>query len=331
MAASPRIMVVEDEYVVAKDLQAVLTEMGYAVSCLVASGEEALTRAHADRPDLVLMDVFLAGELDGAETARRINQDLNIPVIFLTAYADHEIVQRAKASQPFGYLVKPLDFRELQAAIEVAAHKADMEAKLRQREEELRLVADYTYAWEMWITPQGGFRYVSPSCSRISGYDRQEFMDDPALFERIAHPDDRELVRRGCHKACDGAEAHEVEYRIINKAGDERWVKYVCQAALGDDGQWLGCRASCHDITPRRRAQAERERLIKELTRALSEVKTLSGLLPICANCKRIRNDEGYWDQVESYIQEHADVRFSHSLCPSCIERFYPELCITEE
>lgn len=86
-----------------------------------------------------------------------------------------------------------------------------------------------------------------------------------------------------------------------------------------------------HDITDLRRSEEERERLIDELTTALSNVKQLSGLLPICSSCKKIRNDKGYWEQLEGYIKERSEANFSHSICPECAIRLYPELCKKNE
>jgi PAS domain-containing protein len=86
------------------------------------------------------------------------------------------------------------------------------------------------------------------------------------------------------------------------------------------------CRAAVLDVTDRHRAEAERERLIHDLQTALARVKMLSGLLPICANCKKIRDDSGYWKQVESYIMSHSEATFSHSICPDCFNKLYPEL-----
>ena len=80
------------------------------------------------------------------------------------------------------------------------------------------------------------------------------------------------------------------------------------------------------DITERKRAEEEREKLIRELQTALLKVKTLSGFLPICASCKKIRDDKGYWNQIESYISEHSEAEFSHGICPECARRLYPEL-----
>ena len=80
------------------------------------------------------------------------------------------------------------------------------------------------------------------------------------------------------------------------------------------------------DITERRAAERERERLLADLKSAAAEISTLRGLLPICSSCKRIRDDQGYWSQIETYISKHADVRFSHGLCPDCARRLYPEV-----
>jgi len=86
-------------------------------------------------------------------------------------------------------------------------------------------------------------------------------------------------------------------------------------------------RALVRDIAERRRAENEKEKLIYQLQDALAEVTTLSGLLPICSSCKKIRDDEGYWNQIESYIQRHSDAQFSHGICPDCAEKLYPEIC----
>ena len=86
------------------------------------------------------------------------------------------------------------------------------------------------------------------------------------------------------------------------------------------------CRTAVLDVTDRHRAEIEQKRLVQELQSALARVKLLSGLLPICANCKSIRNDEGYWKQIESYISSHSEATFSHGICPECLHKLYPEL-----
>lgn len=108
---SARVLVVEDENIVALDIQSRLEDLGYDVPATASSGEEALEKAEAVRPDLVLMDITLRGEMDGIEASRRIRRDLNIPCVFLTAHGDNATLQRAKGAGPFGYIVKPFEER----------------------------------------------------------------------------------------------------------------------------------------------------------------------------------------------------------------------------
>jgi len=92
-----------------------------------------------------------------------------------------------------------------------------------------------------------------------------------------------------------------------------------------DDGAVIGAIESIRDISDRKRQEKEREKLIQELQEALSEVRKLSGMLPICASCKKIRDDKGYWQQVEAYITQHSEAEFSHGICPDCAKKLYPE------
>ncbi len=127
-----RILVVEDEVIVAMDIQSRLRSLGYMVADHVGTGEEAVRKAGETRPDLVLMDIRLAGEMDGIQAAEKIHAEFDIPVVYLTAYADEETIQRAKVTEPFGYILKPLQERELHAAIELALFKHQAEQELRE-------------------------------------------------------------------------------------------------------------------------------------------------------------------------------------------------------
>jgi signal transduction histidine kinase len=126
-----KIMVVEDESIVAKDLELTLTRLGYIVPATASSAADALSKASKHRPDLVLMDIHLQGEIDGIAVARRLRSEMNIPVIYLTAYADDDTVARARETEPFGYLLKPFNERELRSMLEVAIYKHDAESRLR--------------------------------------------------------------------------------------------------------------------------------------------------------------------------------------------------------
>lgn len=321
-----KILIVEDEFVVAANLQAGLEAMGYEVTGLAASGEAALEQARLAIPVLALMDIKLRGPMDGVETALALRRELDVPVIFLTAFADDSFLDRAKLAEPLGYLLKPYQERELHSTIEMALYKLAMESRLRQSEERFRTVADFAYDLEIWRGPEGSFYYVSPSALRITGYSAQEIMDMGQPSLDMVHPEDRHILAQEFAQPLEERGAEEFEYRILHKDGHAVWVHHVCQPVVGPDGAFRGRRISIRDISRRKTAEQERDRLIDELRQALSHVKTLRGLLPICASCKKIRDDQGYWQHLECYIQEHSEAEFTHGICPECMARLYPGL-----
>lgn len=133
-----KILVVEDEDIMAEHLQMRLQNYGYVVPLVVATGEEAIKKVDEDNFDLVLMDIGLRGEMNGIDAAVQIRSRYDIPIIFLTAYIDEKIMERAKLTEPFGYLIKPVKERELHGTIKMALYKNRMEKKLRENEEELK-------------------------------------------------------------------------------------------------------------------------------------------------------------------------------------------------
>ncbi|MBF0591352.1 MAG: response regulator [Nitrospirae bacterium] len=132
-----RVMVVEDEWIIAASLKEMLEGLDYEVSSVVFSGEDAVKRAEADRPDIILMDILLRGEMDGIEAAGNISAFLNIPIVYLTSYTDDRTLQRAKETDPFGYIIKPFEKRELRIIIEMALYKHKMEKSLKEKSRQL--------------------------------------------------------------------------------------------------------------------------------------------------------------------------------------------------
>ena len=119
----PKIMVVEDEWIIANDIKNCLVDLGYMVSSIAATGAEAIEQAGQDAPDLILMDIMLKGEMNGIEAAKVIRERYDIPVIYLTAYDNQYLVEQAKQTENYGYLLKPFKDRELHIAIDLALHK----------------------------------------------------------------------------------------------------------------------------------------------------------------------------------------------------------------
>lgn len=174
-----RILVVEDEGIIAEDLQLSLEEMGYEVVGIAVTGEDAVEEAEKSRPDLVLMDVVLQGQMNGIEAANRIHKMLGIPVIYLTAYSDDKILERAKITEPFGYMIKPIRERELYTNIEVALFKHEMERKLKEGREwlsvTLRSIADAVVTTDQ----DGRVSYMNPVAEALTGWGGEEARGKP--------------------------------------------------------------------------------------------------------------------------------------------------------
>jgi len=118
-----RILVVEDEHIVAMGIKKMLKNLGYIVTGVASSGEDAISKAESTFPDVVLMDIMLKGDMDGVEAAKEIRERFDVPVVYLTAYSDNKILERAKRTEPFGYIIKPFDEKDLYSSIEVALHR----------------------------------------------------------------------------------------------------------------------------------------------------------------------------------------------------------------
>jgi len=158
----------------------------------------------------------------------------------------------------------------LLAIVREITERKEAEEALRTSEERFRTVADYTYDWEYWRGLDGRFLYVSPSCQRITGYSPEEFLADPALLERIMHPDDRNQGVRHFRSEHPTPGPHAAEYRIISRSGEERWIEHICQPVYGVDKRWLGQRASNRDITDRKKAELDLKERVEALEKSLA-------------------------------------------------------------
>ncbi|HTZ18317.1 MAG TPA: PAS domain-containing protein [Dissulfurispiraceae bacterium] len=136
--------------------------------------------------------------------------------------------------------------------------RKQVEEALKKSEEKYRIIADFTYDWEEWIGPDGHYIYVSPSCERITGYKPQEFLANPDLVTMITHPADQARVAAHYNDSAEsGNEAEHIDFRIITRNGEERWISHSCQAVYSNDGKWLGRRASNNDISTRHKLAEE--------------------------------------------------------------------------
>ena len=165
-----RVLVVEDESITALHIKAILDAKGYFVPAITASGDEAIELARELNPDLVLMDIRLRGNIDGIETAQAIRSRFDLPVVYLTAYADPETSERARITEPYGYLLKPFDERELMIVVEMALYRHRMERKLKESERwltaTLRSIGDSVIATD----GEWRIRFMNPRAESLTGW-----------------------------------------------------------------------------------------------------------------------------------------------------------------
>jgi PAS domain S-box-containing protein len=202
-----------------------------------------------------------------------------------------------------------------------------MEEALRESEEKYRILFEHT-GEALFVAQDGRIVFQNPRSNELSAYSAEEFQSKP--FFDFIHEDDREMVMDHHIRRLNGEKIPErYVFRIIHKNSNILWAEL--NAVLI---QWKGKPAVlCFmtDITERKKEEEERESLIADLQNALSKIKTLSGLLPICSYCKKIRDDKGYWQEVEAYIRKYSEAKFSHSICQECAKKHYPDFDIYED
>ena len=250
------ILIVEDEHIVAKDIQQRLTALGYHIQAMASSGEEALKKAADSRPDLVLMDIRLRGAMDGVQTAAEMRRRFNIPVVYLTAYADNHTLQRAKVTQPFGYIHKPFEERELYTCIEVALYKHQMEQKLRESEQwlvtTLGCIGDAVVATDN----KGRVKFINHVAEELTGWPRAEASERQLtqVFHILTVEELAEIPVEGVMQ--DGQvlnQAHEAI--LLAKNGSGMPVEYRAAAIRGESGHEIGIVVVFRDITERKQAE----------------------------------------------------------------------------
>ncbi len=184
-----RILVVEDEGIIARDIERALTKRGYRVIGVVSTGEEALVRAADDCPDLVLMDIMLKGDLDGIETAQQMRDLHQVPVVYLTAFGDPTTLQRASATAPFGYLLKPFDEHELYLAVDSALYRHEMERDLRWGRQEISGILAATFDGVIISDRDGIVSDINGPGTELTGWTHEEAVGkDWAEVFRITDP-----------------------------------------------------------------------------------------------------------------------------------------------
>ena len=214
---------------------------------------------------------------------------------------------------------------QLLQATEADFRRAKAERALVEALDRERAILD-TIPDMAWLKDrEGKFLAANEAFLKALGIDRDalagrtDFDYWPAELARRFLSDDVEVMRSGRPKR--------IEETLIHAQGEPVWIETIKSPIYSDCGGVIGTVGIARDITAEKLAQEEKERLVAELQQALDRVKRLRGLLPICASCKKIRDDKGYWQQIEEHIRDHSEVDFSHGLCPDCASQLFPRLC----
>jgi len=257
--SSRRVLVVEDEAVVALDVRRRLNRLGYAVAGVVASGERALVSIEELVPDLVLMDIQLAGALDGVETAARIRERSATPVVFLTAHSDPATLKRAGAAGPYGYVIKPFEDRELHTALEIALYKSRMERRLADNERWLAITLKCLGEGLITADPGGRIRFANPMAETLLGLPAAQLLGQE--LNAVYHVD---------LPVPEGQSGHNLTV-LHCREGRCVPVEQTLSAILDDRGQRLGTVVVFRDVSHRQRVEQALRESVETLRRALEE------------------------------------------------------------
>jgi PAS domain S-box-containing protein len=166
--------------------------------------------------------------------------------------------------------------------------------------------------------------FFSPRYYTMLGYEPYEMPASRETWVNLLHPEDRKWAVTRVDEQIRKKENWILEFRLRTKDGGYKWILAQGKASAWDkEGNPIRRTGTHKDITDRKEAELEREKLIQKLNKALKDVKTLGGLIPICSSCKKIRDDKGYWNLLESYFEQNSTALFSHSLCPGCMDDLY--------
>jgi len=276
-----RVLIVEDQSVIAIDLKNRLTSLGYTVPGTASTGDAALELAATQRPDVILMDIVLKGEMDGVEAAAHIREHLSIPVIYLTAHSDEQTLRRARVTEPYGYILKPFEDREVVTAIEMALYKHDMERKLKQTERwlaaVLRSIGDAVIATDA----AGCITFMNPVAETLTGWTQADAVGREVMTVfSITDEDTQAPVPNPILRALTEGQAVTLPHNTVLEKADRRIYIEDTAAPIRDDaGQITGGVIIFKDISERKQAEAELQRVNTELQTRNAELDAFAHTL----------------------------------------------------
>jgi len=217
-------------------------------------------------------------------------------------------------------------YRELEQRIkelekEAVEHKQAEEA-LRENEQKYHHLTESLLDTVYEFDREGRFTYVNEAGTHMFGYSKEEILNDLRAQDTMAEKD-RAISQRAISEIFKGNTT--VGERTFLRKDGTQFIGEIHSGPIYKGEEVVGVRGVLRDITTSKQAEVALNQERDKLQDALAKVKILSGFLPICSNCKKIRDDKGYWNQIEAYIRDHSEADFSHSICPECAKKLYPE------
>lgn len=299
-----KILVVEDESIVAMDIKHRLESLDYEVPAIISSGEEAVIKAKDTRPDLVLMDIVLKGELDGIDAAQLIKDKYDIPVVYLTAYSDEKTLKRAKITGPFGYIIKPFEDRELHSAIEIALYKHKMESKLKQNEMWLSTTLESIGDAVITTDKDGYITFMNPIAQKITEWDLNDALGKPLeeVFKIIDEETNYPIKYSVKDILLNDVTHLKDQALLITKSGTNVPIDNTSAPIKDYNDNINGIVLVFQDITERKKSEKEKEELLKESARSELFSFLLSAMPVFASNIPpQIRNNiaKSFGDRFE--------------------------------
>ena len=271
--ASARILIVEDEGIVAEEIRSRLKKLRYRVVAVAFSGEEAIKKVGETHPDLVLVDIRLRGGMDGVEAAQEIRARFDIPVVYVTAYADEDTLRRAKMAEPYGYILKPFEDKELRSSIEVALYKHNIERRLKESERwlatTLKSIGDAVIA----TNAKGRVLFMNPVAEALTGWKHKDALGKH-LTEvlNIVGEETREVVENPVEKVIrEGIVVGLANHVLIARDGTEISIDDSAAPIRDDKGNITGIVLVFYDVRERKRAEEELAKYRQHLEELVGE------------------------------------------------------------